>query len=42
MQGTKTSEPASDQLAALRTSILDDVFKDFNQAPFFRSTDLPN
>ncbi len=32
MQGTKTSEPSSDQLAALRTSILDDVFKDFNQA----------
>ena len=32
MQGTKTSDPDSDQLAALRTSILDDVFKDFNQA----------
>jgi len=31
MQGKKPSEPVSDQLVALRTSILDDVFKDFNQ-----------
>ena len=32
MQVTKPSKPASDQLNALRTSILDDIFKDFNQA----------
>ena len=31
MQGNTPSEPALDQLAVLRTSILDDVFKDFNQ-----------
>jgi len=31
MQATKPLETDSDQLAVLRTSILDDVFKDFNQ-----------
>ena len=31
MQGMKPSEPDSDQLNDLRTSLLDDVFKDFNQ-----------
>jgi len=29
---SKSLEPDSDQLAALRSSILDDIFKDFNQA----------
>ena len=32
MEAIRPLEPDSDQLAALRTSILDDVFKDFNQA----------
>ena len=32
MTANKFIEPDSDQLAALRTSILDDMFKDFNQA----------
>jgi 1-acyl-sn-glycerol-3-phosphate acyltransferase len=32
MPANKSLEPDSAQLAALRTSILDDVFKDFNQA----------
>jgi 1-acyl-sn-glycerol-3-phosphate acyltransferase len=32
MPADKSMQPDSDQLAALRTSILDDIFKDFNQA----------
>ena len=32
MPETEHLEPVSDQLAVLRTSILDDLFKDFNQA----------
>jgi 1-acyl-sn-glycerol-3-phosphate acyltransferase len=32
MPAIKFLEPDSDQLAALRSSILDDIFKDFNQA----------